>query len=59
MGDVHLEISEMLEAGCSRQFMVGTLVLEYGFSAGDAMQMIEQVQIDLEAYYDYEETTYK
>lgn len=58
MGDVHLEISEMLEAGCSRQFMVGTLVSEYGFSAGDAMQMIEQVQIDLEAYYDYEEVSY-
>ena len=58
MGDVHLEISEMLEAGCSRQFMVGTLVSEYGFSAGDALSMIEQVQIALEAYYEYEEISY-
>jgi len=58
MGDVHLEISEMLEAGCSRQFMVGTLVSEYGFSAGAALTMIEQVQIELEAFYEYEEISY-
>jgi len=58
MSEVHLEISEMLEAGCSRQFMVGTLVTEYGFSASVALSMIEQVQIDLEAYYEYEEISY-
>jgi len=55
MSDVHLEISEMLEANCSRRFMVGTLVMEYGFSAEDAIQMIAQVQVDLDSYYDYSE----
>ena len=58
MSEVHLEISEMLEAGCSRGFMVGTLISEYGFSAGAALAMIEQVQIELEAYYEYEEISY-
>lgn len=58
MGDVHMEISEMLEAGCSRQFMVGTLISEYGFSAGTALTIIEQVQAELDAYYEYEEISY-
>lgn len=47
MSNLHLDIVEMLEAGCSRGFMIGEISTSYGISANEAIRFIDSVASEL------------
>ena len=47
MSNLHLDIVEMFEAGCSRGFMIGEISTSYGISANEAIRFIDSVANEL------------
>lgn len=56
MSNLHLDIVEMFEAGCSRGFMIGEISTSYGISANEAIRFIDSVASELNEI--YEEAAY-
>lgn len=56
MSNMHIDIMEMIESGCSRGFMIGELVMGYGISSSEAARFIDSVNSEIEEM--YEEETY-
>jgi hypothetical protein len=56
MSNLHLDISEMLEAGCSYGFITHEIMTSYGLTFSEARMYVNSVQDEManvEESYDY------